>query len=125
MTRVSTLCGAGVPPNAAQATVGFNDIGVTASGTNSQANSYGIQYSNTFVSTAGANSGVRLPSGAAPGDVFFVYNGGASTMHVYPPSGGNIAGGSTNAAFDLLTLTSGIFRVASADGLTFAAVKSA
>jgi len=125
MTRVATLVGAHVAPAAAQAIVGFSDVGVTATGANSQANSYAIQYSNTFVSTAAATTGVRLPSGASPGDSFFVYNGGANTLHVYPPTGGNVAGGSTNAAFDLTTLTSGIFRVASADGLTFAAVKSA
>src|SRR5690242_15306929 len=104
MTRVATLVGSHIPPSAAQAIVGFNDVGVTATGSNSQANSYAIQYSNTYVSTAAANTGVRLPSGASPGDTFFVYNGGASTMHVYPPTGGNVAGGSTNAAFDLLTL---------------------
>lgn len=125
MSKVSTLVGSGLPPAAAQAIVGYNDVGVTATGTNSQTNSYAIQYENTYVSTAGANSGVRLPANTAPGDEFFVYNGGASTMHVYPPTGGNINGGSTNAAYDLLTLTSASFRMATNDGLTFAAVKSA
>lgn len=125
MTRVSTLVGAGVPPSAAQGMVGFNDIGVTAAGTNSQANSYAIQYSNTFVSTAAANSGVRLPTGASPGDSFFIYNGGASTMHIYPPVGGAINGGTTNGAYDIATLTAVKGCCISGDGLNFAFVKGA
>lgn len=125
MTRVATLVGTGVPPSAAQAMCGFVDIGVTASGTNSQANSYLIQYSNTFVSTAGANSGLRLPTGASPGDSFFIYNGGASTMHVYPPVGGAINGGATDAAYDLATLTAVKGCCISANGLNFAFVKGA
>ena len=124
MTQVKTLVGAGVPPAAAQATVGYNDVGVTAAGTNSQANSYAIQYSNTFVGTAAANSGVRLPT-AAPGDSFFIYNGGASTMHIYPPVGGAINGGSTDAAYDIATLTAVKGCCISASGLNFAFVKGA
>lgn len=123
--RAVTMVGAGIPPLAAQAVIGFNDLGVTATGANSQANSYAIQYSNTYVTTAAATTGVRLPASVSPGDVFFVANGGANTMHVYPPVGGNINGGSTNAAYDLLTLTAGTFRCTTADGLTFYAVKSA
>jgi len=125
MTKVATLVGSGVAPSAAQAVVGFTDIGVTAAGTNSQANSYAIQYSNTFVSTAAANSGVRLPTGASPGDSFFIYNGGASTMHIYPPTGGAINGGSTNAAYDIATLTAVKGCCISGDGLNFAFVKGA
>lgn len=125
MTRVATLVGTGTPPSQAQAIVGFNDIGVTAAGTNSQANSYAIQYSNTFVSTAAANSGVRLPTGASPGDSFFIYNGGAQTMHIYPPTGGAINGGSTNAAYDIATLTAVKGCCISGDGLNFAFVKGA
>ncbi len=125
MTRVATLVGSGVPPNAAQATVGFNDVGVTAAGSNSQANSYAVKASNTFVSTAGANSGVRLPTGSSPGDSYFIYNGGASTMHIYPPVGGAINGGSTDAAYDIATLTAVKGCCISADGLNFAFVKGA
>lgn len=124
MTRVVTLVGAGTPPTQAQAIVGFNDIGVTAAGSSSQANSYAIQYSNTYVSTAGANSGVRLPV-ASPGDEFFIFNGGASTMHIYPPVGGAVNGGSTDAAYDIATLTAVIGKCISGTGLNYAFVKGA
>lgn len=125
MTRVATLVGSGTPPAQAQATVGFNDVGVTATGSNSQANSYAISMSNTFVGTAAANSGVRLPTGASPGDSFFIYNGGASTMHIYPPVGGAINGGSVDAAYDIATLTAVKGCCISANGLNFAFVKGA
>lgn len=125
MTRVATLVGTGVAPSSAQATVGFNDIGVTATGSNSQANSYAIQYSNTFVGTAASGSGVRLPTGASPGDSFFIYNGGANTLHIYPPTGGVINGGSANAAYDIATLTAVKGCCISGDGLNFAFVKGA
>ncbi len=117
MTRVATLVGTGTAPSQAQAMVGFNDVGVTATGSSSQANSYLIQYSNTF--------GVRMPTGASPGDSFFIYNGGASTMHIYPPVGGAINGGSTNAAYDIATLTAVRGCCISGDGLNFAFVKGA
>jgi hypothetical protein len=125
MTRVATLVGAGVPPSAAQATVGFNSIGVSGAGSSSQANSTLIQASNTFVSTNGSGGGVRLPTGASPGDSFFIYNGGANTLNIYPPVGGAINGGSVDATYTAATLTAVAGRCISADGLNFAFVKGA
>lgn len=99
-------------PGQATAIGGQGTTGITAAGTNSQANSTLLTTGNNVVSTAAANSGVRLPAGM-PGDEVWVYNAGASTMHVYPPSGAAINSGAANAAFDLATTVSGAFKFVS------------
>lgn len=124
MARVATLVGAHLTPLAAQAIVGFVDSGVTATGSNSQTGSYAIQHTNTFVTTAPANSGVLLPP-ASPGDKFFISNLGASTMHIYPPVGGALNGGSANAAYDIATLIGALCVCNSADGLSYTVIKGA
>jgi len=47
------------------------------------------------------------------GDEVWVYNAGASTCHVYPPSGAAINSGGANATFDLATTVSGAFKFVS------------
>ncbi len=125
MPQAAILLKTGLSPSTAQAVTGFCDIGVTATGSNSQANSYAIVATNTFVSTAAANTGVRLQTSQSPGDGGFIYNGGASTLHIYPPSGGKINGGSTDAASDITTLKSALWMCISNDGLNFAVLKGA
>lgn len=104
MSIAKNLCGAGMAPVAAQAIAGDMETGVTATGSTSQANSYLIQKSHTVVGTTAANTGVRLPAGLNKGDWGTITNLGASTLFVYPPTGGAINGGSGNAKVDLATL---------------------
>ena len=94
---------AGLPTLTAQTILGGNDIDlvVTATGSTSQANSYAIRAAVTEITTAASASGVRLPADANPGDSFIICNKGANTCLLYPPSGGTINGGSTNAAINI------------------------
>lgn len=74
---------------------------VAAAGSNSQANSTAITKRITVVSTVSSTArGVRLPAPTV-GDYYEVYNGSATTMNVYPASGGKIGTASTNAAATL------------------------
>ncbi len=97
------------PAGQAGAIGGQGTTGITAAGTNSQANSTELTAGNNVIATAAANSGVRLPAGMA-GDEVWVYNAGASTVNVYPPVGAAINSGGTNATFTLATTVSGVFK---------------
>lgn len=97
------LTGAGLVPAQAEYSAGNLVTGLTSTGSSSQANSLAVYAAHNVVTTTGANTGVRLPSGSA-GDWMTITNLGASTLFVYPPVGGAISGGSTNAKKDLGTL---------------------
>lgn len=82
------------------------------------------------VGTAPASSGVILPTpqqvgGLQPGDRFTVVNHGANALTVYPPVGGKIANGATNAGVSLAAGKAGVFFVTTASLLQFAAQLSA
>lgn len=111
MALASELTGA-FPPGQAVAIGGQGKTGIAAAGTDSQANSTLLTVGNNVVATAAANSGVRLPAGMS-GDEVWVYNAGASTCHVYPPTGAAINSGAANAAFDLATTVAGTFKYVS------------
>lgn len=100
----ANLCGSGIAPLAAQNVVGEIDNTVTATGSTSQANSYLIRAPFTVVTTTGANSGVRLPATLSAGDECYIANNGASTLFVYPPVGGKLNAGTTDAKVDVATL---------------------
>lgn len=97
------------PAGQALAIGGQGTTGITAAGTSSQANATALNTGNNMIGTAAANSGVRLPAGM-PGDEVWVYNGGANTVNVYPPTGAAINSGAANAAFTLATTVSGGFK---------------
>lgn len=107
MAIKKNLLGVGVVPAAAEHIAGDLVGSLTAAGSSSQANSLAIYGAHNVVTTTGANTGVRLPSGNA-GDVMTVTNLGASTLFVYPPVGGAISGGSGNAKKDLATLLTAV-----------------
>ena len=83
---------------------------LTATGTSSQSGSYAITEDVSIFTSAPANSGARLPLAGSPGegptqgDVFFITNGDANTMLVYPPAGGKLNFGTANASYSLTTL---------------------
>lgn len=117
------VMGSGVPAGTAIAIGGRVETGVTATGSTSQANSYAITREITVVSTTAANTGVRLPSNLSAGDSGRIQNNGASTLFCYPPVGGSINGGSTNAKVDIATLKGADF--VSVNGLDFSVVVGA
>ena len=78
---------------------------VTASGIN-QASAFVLSSKYNVVSTVTSGSGVVLPnlfSNWGPGAEIVVWNNGANTLNVYPPTGSSINGLGTNAAYNLET----------------------
>lgn len=116
MARIKTLMGSGVAGVTASAIVGGSDLAITATGSSSQANSYLIGSTHSVSTVTAANTGVRLPAESAPGDLFTITNLGASTLFVYPPTGGKINGGSANAKVDVATLKGAIVWCNAANG---------
>jgi hypothetical protein len=110
--RNRNMMAAGMAAGAAKAISGGGnaEYGVTATGSTSQANSYGIKAAITTVTGGGANTGVRLPSNAETGDEFWILNDKGSTLFVYPPSGGAISGGTADAKVDLTDNTAAVYK---------------
>lgn len=121
MGFAKNMVGTGIVPEAAKYIVGTVETGVTSTGSSSQANSYGITKAHTVVATTGANTGVRLPANLGPGDNGTICNKGASTLFIYPPSGGTINGNSTNAKVDCATLKGAVW-TSHGNGLDFTVV---
>ena len=118
MTLVSELMARGMP--AGQAELVAQDAVTTpqtATGS-TQTDAFPIVSKFTIFGTTASNTGALLP---ARGRVLIV-NSGANPLKVYPPVGGNINGGSTNAAFSLTNAKSAIFE---SNGLTWFANMSA
>jgi hypothetical protein len=112
MTIKSNATGTGTSAAAAGALIGGVSNGVTAgAGSSSQANAALLpRVSNHVITTGASNSGVILPPGTtstdalAAGDWMSVANYTGNTIIVYPPTGGKLNNGSTNAG---LSLTNG------------------
>lgn len=99
MTTQKNLMGTGSSPLSAQAAVGMLSSGLTATG-NSQGTALAVPSDFNVFTTVSASTGCILPNGT-PGDWYTIVNHGASTLSVYPPTGGKIANGSANAAFSV------------------------
>jgi hypothetical protein len=95
--------GTSVPAAQAQATVGKPALNLTAAGT-TQANATQITSDFSVFSTVPASSGARLPvqnaasMTAMAGDVYIVVNASATTMLVYPPTGGSFVNAAASAS---------------------------
>lgn len=74
-----------------------------AAGNNTQALAVGLTGEICLITTssATASTGVRLPANPVAGDDVYVFNGGASTTLVYPPTGGTINALAANAGFSM------------------------
>lgn len=106
MTRQANLVGVGIAAPTVPYVIGTVSNTQTASGSSSQANSFAIANDITIFTTAASNSGARLPSTSGPGDNFIIANGDTNTMIIYPPVGGKLNFGTTNAGVNLTTLKS-------------------
>lgn len=123
MTTLRNLMGTGTAPLAAQATAtGILANTLTATG-NSQGTALALPSDFNVFTTVAASTGTIMPSNCLPGDWFTIVNHGASTLSVYPPTGGKIANGSANAAFSVGANKTA--QVICIDPLTFAASLSA
>jgi len=110
MTIKRNAMGVGTPGLQAGALIGGVSDNLTATGS-TQAGALLLSLSSDqFVTTTASGTGVILPPGngngdqLAPGDLIRVFNYGANTLLVYPPVGGKIQNGSTNAGFSIATL---------------------
>ena len=103
MSLQQRLVQAGFSANQAVGVQGTVASGLTATGT-TQATALPLGADNNAFSTVPANSGALLPQ-MNPGDDITVYNGGANSLAIYPPVGGQIKGLGVNAAYSLATAT--------------------
>lgn len=119
MSLISELMSAGLQARAA-ALIGQDAAvtGLSGAGTSSQANATVITSRFSVFSTVAANSGAILPERG----VVFIVNSGANPLLVYPPVGGNINNGSTNASF---SVTNGKTAMFISNGLTWGGILSA
>ena len=78
--------------------------GLTAAGTN-QGTAYEITSAKNAFTTVASGTGAVLDSDARGGDAQLIYNGGANTLRVYPPSGAGINNLAANAAVLLAPAT--------------------
>ena len=105
MPTQANLMGSGCPALQAQASVGVVKGSLTAAG-NSQGTALALPSDFNVVTTAAASSGVILPATGVNvqlGDTIIVVNHGANTLTVYPPVGGTISTGATNAGLSVAT----------------------
>ena len=96
MTTTVNLLGSGVPGLTADAITGFPSLAQTATG----ASQGSLTLPSDFVvyTTSTASNGPTLPATAGTGDSYFIANNTANSINVWPPTGGAIGSGSTNAA---------------------------
>ena len=105
MPTLNNLLGSGNSPLTCQASLGIPSTGLTATG-NSQGTALAAPSDFMVFTTVAASTGVILPATVPTGpvnitDSYVVVNHGANTLSVYPPSGGKVGTGSTNAAFSV------------------------
>jgi len=107
MPSAKDLIGVGVP--AAQATVlGLTVTAKTGVGT-AQATGTPITSNLSVLTTASGQTAFRLPSNGIGGGPYIVFNTTSDAALVFPPSGGNIQGGSTDASFSVAQNKSAMF----------------
>ena len=102
MAKVANLTGSGIAGGAAQSIVGRVSLAQTASGS-AQGSQKVVNDIVEFTSST-ANYGPTLPTSAAPGDTYTIFNNTANTIKVWPASGYKLNGGTTDAALSMTTL---------------------
>jgi len=107
MNPTEILKTVGFTPNQVSALGGSIRSGVTAAGANSAAATV-VTQDIIFVSTAAASTGIRI-SKAERGRMVLVANGGANAVLVYPPTGGTLNGGATDAGVSVPVGKSALF----------------
>jgi len=103
MALSARVMGGGFSAGQAKALAGGVAGSVSAAGT-TQGTATVLTASINYITTAAASSGVILPN-AEVGDSVDIYNGGANTLTIYPPTSGKINSASTNAGVSLATNT--------------------
>lgn len=91
--------------------IGFDSETATAAGSSSSANATVIHPTANFVklTTAGGADSIRFNDAWPLGQFVVLYNLGSTTGQIYPPTGGTMNGGSTDAAVTLAQNKARIF----------------
>jgi hypothetical protein len=108
MPLLKSLLGTGTAPGQAEAIMGRVTSGLTAAGT-TQTDALLLATSICEFTTVASGAGTRMPANLDPGDKVYIYNAGANTLSVYPPTGEYIQSGAINAAFSVGANKSAIF----------------
>lgn len=99
MSTVQDFMGLGMPGALANR-IGNTPVTIAGIGT-AQTGAAPIQTGLTVATTAGGATAFVFQAAASLGRPFYFFNSSATTALVYPPSGGNFNGGSTDAAFSV------------------------
>lgn len=121
MTTVRNLMGAHIVPLAAQAVCGILSNNLTAAGS-TQGTALPLPSDFNVFTTVAASTGAILPTSTTT-DWITVVNHGANALSVYPPTGGTISTGATNAAFSVPSGKTAQFQAIT--GINYAASVSA
>lgn len=104
MALNTDLVGSGIPDVAARRLGLPTQITITAAGTTtSDATVFNSQNKVIIISATGSD-GIRFPDNTPLNTPFWFFNASGSTGKVYPPTGGAINGGSTDAGLSITTL---------------------
>lgn len=103
MAQRNVMTGAGLSAQAVHAIQGRTAKTLAATGT-TQGGALALPADVCAFSTVGSGAGAIIPP-CNPGDSGIVYNGGLNTLSLYPPVGGAINFGSTNAAYSVAAAT--------------------
>lgn len=96
MPRTTNLMGSGLVPLQTTAILGKVTNTLTATGA-TQGTALLLPSEISVFTTVASGTGAILPAGMAAGDMYTVCNHGANALLVYPPTGGAIGTGATNA----------------------------
>lgn len=99
MATRSDLMGSGMPAQLATL-LGNTPASITGVGT-TQATGATLQSMASLVTTGGATA-FTISANTSLSRLYFVFNGSSTTALIYPPVGGAIGGGATDAAFSLV-----------------------
>lgn len=109
MSLAKDLIGGGIPDITARHLGYPTNLAVTAAGTTTtDATVLGTQ-SKVVTMTASGSDGIRLPTNMPLMTPYWLFNSSGSTGKVYPPTGGAINGGSTDAGLSVATLKTVVF----------------
>lgn len=125
MTIKSNVSHLGVAPLTAAAVVGGVSTTAAGAGTTRTDATLLPLASNHWITTAASNSGVILPpgngtgDGMQAGDYMRIYNDSANTLLLYPPTGGQLNGGTVSTGTVSVPTKTSVEAV-SLNGLAFA-----
>jgi hypothetical protein len=103
MSKSADLMGLGFAWPMAQA-IGYSSVAITAAGTTSTDATACDAQNSIFIMTATGSDGIRMSTSVPIMKPIMVVNTSGSTGKVYPFTGGNFNGGSTDAGISVATL---------------------